>query len=58
MTAHFKAVTQLTGMLQPVLLFAALAAIIAARILLDEDHTQKMHLSSSIQLCSATALHH
>jgi len=36
-------------MLQPLLPFAALAAIFAALISLDEGHTQKMHLSSSIQ---------
>jgi hypothetical protein len=35
----FQTVTQPTGMLQPLLLFAALAATIAARISLDEDRT-------------------
>jgi hypothetical protein len=36
-------------MLQPVLPFAARAAIFAALISLDEANTQRMHLSSPIQ---------
>jgi len=46
----FQTAIQPTGMLQLLLLFAALAAIFAALVSLDEDRTQKMHLSSPINL--------
>jgi hypothetical protein len=50
----FQTAIQPTGMLQPLLPFAALAAIFAALISLDEERIQKMHLSSSIQPCNAS----